>query len=167
MACKLANYLRYFLRIASAYVIVAFTIERLYVIYKPFLKEKRTKKTAWQTIGFILISFLIFTAWSPFMFRLEKNHLNDTYCDMNKKLKYEYSYFNSVYVFFVIIVPSIVLFVCNIFIIKKIIKNNHLRKGLIANYSPVKNPKTKLATANKPIDYKRSLANSGRLRLRR
>ena len=48
LACRLVHYLRNVLRIVSAYVIVAYTIQRLFIISRPFSTIYKLKKSAWK-----------------------------------------------------------------------------------------------------------------------
>ena len=60
LACRLINYLRNVLRFMSAYIIVAFTLQRLFIVYKPLLNRFKAKQSAWFT--FKLICFISYIA---------------------------------------------------------------------------------------------------------
>ena len=62
IACKLVNYLRYSLRFISAYIIVAFSIQRLCIIYSSH--KFKTKKSAWLTVLITILCSLISSLWS-------------------------------------------------------------------------------------------------------
>jgi hypothetical protein len=56
LACRLVHYLRNVLRIVSAYVIVAYTIQRLFIISRPFSTIYKSKKSAWKVSLIIYIN---------------------------------------------------------------------------------------------------------------
>ncbi len=73
---------------------------------------------------------LIVNAWTPFMFHINTSENNQQYCDINEKFKYEYFIFNSIYMLIVILAPSILISVLNVFIIRKMFQNEQQRKKL-------------------------------------
>ena len=81
----------------------------------------------------IALTSLVLNAFTLFVFQLNKNDNNQEYCDINKKFKYEYFVFNSIYMLFVSLVPSIIITVCNSFIIHRTFQNKLKRKKLFEN----------------------------------
>ncbi len=68
--CKLINYFRYFLRFISAYIIVAFTVNRCIGLYFPDWKQRlETKKLSKLIIFIIFLISLVANTWVPYMFR--------------------------------------------------------------------------------------------------
>ena len=143
IACKSANFLRNFLRLTSAYIVVAFTIQRLWVVLKPLKAKNKTKKSAFKTIGAIMTASLVLNSWSPFFFYLETAKTNYTYCDVKNYLKYQYFIFNCFFISISIVIPSIIILICNFLIIKKNAQKNFLKKRSIeSNSRSRKEPKS-------------------------
>jgi hypothetical protein len=113
--------------------VIALTIQRLLVIVKPFAVKYRKNRIAWKIIVWIALTSLVLNVFTLFVFQLNKNDNNQEYCDINKKLKYEYFVFNSIYMLFVLLVPSIIITVCNSFIIHRTFQNKLKRKKLFEN----------------------------------
>ena len=132
IACKLFNFVRYFLRFISAHFIVAFTIQRLLVVSNPLNMKYKSKRLAYKIIYLIcLISFSI-NVWTPLIFDLKMNEKNQSYCDINTEMKIEYLLFNSVYISLVVVIPSFIIFTSNCMIIRKNhqTKRSAIRKSL-------------------------------------
>ena len=151
IACKSANFLRYFLRFVSAYLVVAFTVQRLLVISKPLRTRYKSKKLAWITLGWIVLIGFVLNVPMAFLFHLEtiENSLT-VYCDVDKSVKSEYLFMNSVYIFTIIIVPSIVIFFSNCLIIYKTKQQKHSRQTLMETSSSKNKSNPNLLTI-KPI----------------
>ena len=130
IACKLVNYLRYSFRFMSAYLVIAFTIQRLNAINNPLKTRTKTKRTAWNSACVISLVSFVFNSFTPFVFHLELNINHKNHCDVKAELKLEYFLFNSVYMLLIVIVPSLTIFVCNCLIIKKNNENNSINKSL-------------------------------------
>ncbi|CAF1039358.1 unnamed protein product [Brachionus calyciflorus] len=128
--CRFVNYLRYFLRFLSAYIIVAFTIQRTFAIYCPFIQAKfESKRNAWNIVTLIFILGLFINMWVPFLF-ITITDSNNTYCGVNKEFSRIYFTLNIFYITLTLLIPILVIFVCNTFIIKFIIKASKQRKTM-------------------------------------
>ena len=90
LTCQSISYLRYLLRFISSYIVVLFTIQRLYMVSKPLSIRFKSIKSAWQTVGTITLISLVINLWVPFIFQINTNESNDHYCDINKEFKREY-----------------------------------------------------------------------------
>jgi hypothetical protein len=109
-ACIIGNYLRYTLRFISAYIYVAFTIQRLAIVYSPFTNKSKTTHSAWITIHFIVgISFL-FNIWVPFLFEITTDSNELTYCDIKMSRKTIYFVISSLYICLITLIPITVMF---------------------------------------------------------
>jgi len=117
--CQLINYLRNILRFISAYIVVAFTLQRLLVVYKPLTTKFKNTKSAWIIIVIIIIISILFNIWVPFIFTINNDYGN---CDVNKKYSNEYFYINLGYIVFVLVIPMILVLINNILIFAKIKK---------------------------------------------
>jgi len=114
-ACYLFSYLRNVIRFNSAYIIVAFTLQRLLLVYKPLSGQMKSKQSAWSLICFICLVGSVSNSWTFFFFRLnEKN-----FCDVFEGLHFEYLILNSIYVFLVFVIPIVFLIICNCLVISK------------------------------------------------
>lgn len=92
-----------------------------------------TSRSAWKTVALIgLISFLI-NLWVPFMFviqRFNNNNISLNYCDINTDYKEQYFLLNMIYIFLIMLIPILIIIVCNTLIIYKTFKNDTNRKKL-------------------------------------
>ena len=119
-SCLLINYLRHFLRFVSAYIIVAFTVQRLSNKFK-------TKKSAWNILSLLIALSFVFNIWVLFVFRIQNNKQNKKYCDISKDLEDEYFVITIVYTSFIMLIPILTVFICNILIIFKTNKADSLK----------------------------------------
>lgn len=122
--CRLINYARNCLRFISAYIVVAFTIHRVFVVFKPLSATNKRKKLAFRIFLLIVLIGLIINIWVPFMFQVIKNEQDDQYCDINQNFKYEYFSLNILFVLIAMLVPMLTIVICNTLIIFKTIKCN-------------------------------------------
>ena len=133
--CQLINYLRNILRFVSAYIVVAFTLQRLIIVFKPLTTKFKSNKSAWKTVLVIIIISTLFNIWVPFIFKIYTKNNEYKFCDVNKSYVLEYFYLNLSNILFSIFIPMVVILVCNILIIYKILKKNSKRKILLASSS--------------------------------
>lgn len=127
--CILVNYLRYSIRFASAYIIVIFTIQRLLILKSPLSDRFKSKKSAWKTILIISIISLTANLWVPFMFKIKAYH-DEMYCDVDNKWKNEYFRIAIVYIILIMLIPILLIIICNSFIISLTKKADLERKKL-------------------------------------
>lgn len=127
LACCLVNYLRNVLRFISAYLILAFTVQRLFIVYKPLLNKFKSKKSAWLTFMIILLISLIINMWAPFMFEIQKDE-ESPYCDVNREWTSEYFIINACYMVLVMLIPILIIFICNLLIITKTAQEDTKRR---------------------------------------
>lgn len=119
--CNMVNYLRYVLRFISSYVLVAFTIQRLSIIYSPLSNRFKSKTSAWVTCLVITIISLISNIWVPFIFKLQ--NVNKTkHCDVEKEWNNVYFQITTAYIFITMVVPIIIIFTSNSIIICRLVK---------------------------------------------
>jgi hypothetical protein len=126
ISCKLINFLRYSLRLISAYIVVAFTIQRLFIVSKPFAVKYKSKKIANRIIFLIIMISFLLNIWIPFLFELRKNQEDIQYCDIKKMYRNEYFKLSIAYIIIIIIIPILIIMISNLIIISKafIIKSN-------------------------------------------
>lgn len=143
-SCRLVNYLRYFLRFISAYIIIAFTIQRAIAIYFPFSESKfESNKNAWLIVSLIVLIGLIINIWVPFLFNpIADNHdPNITYCDIKKQFSRAYFFLTVFYVFLTMLLPILVIFFCNTLLIIYVYNAGKKRENLI-NFNITKRKKS-------------------------
>lgn len=116
IACRLVNFLRYVLRFISAYIIVAFTLQRLSIITSPINNKFKTLKSAWLTVISICLISLIVNLWVPFFFEINSKE-KSSYCDVHTNLEQTYFYITLVYIGCIMLVPILVIFISNLLII--------------------------------------------------
>ena len=120
MTCRLINYLRNDLRFTSAYIVVAFTLQRLFIVYSPMSNKFKSKKSAWKTVVSILLLSLLSNSYTLFFFELhyEKN------CHILKNWEENYFYLTIAFTCIIILIPIIIIFISNSFLIVTILNNN-------------------------------------------
>lgn len=123
LACTLFIYLRSMLRFNSAFIVIAFTLQRLYVVYRPLSLKWKTKRIAWKSVGFILSVSLILNLWVPFFVELHNNEI----CEIEEEKRGRYFLLSSAYVCLIVVIPSIIICVSNGLIISKTVKKNMRR----------------------------------------
>jgi hypothetical protein len=133
--CKLISYLRYVIRLISSFLIMAFTLQRLFVVYNPLKNKFKSKKSAWKTVFTIILISLVLNMWVPFLFQIRTNRFNDKYCDNNEKMFIQYFYLNIIYIFLIMILPIFVIIISNLLIIHKTKKDETNRVKLLHSSS--------------------------------
>lgn len=127
--CQSTNYFRNLLRFISAYIVLTFTIQRLFIIFNPLTEKFKEKKSAWISISTIIVISMIANSWVPFFFKI--NLYDHTYyCDIDKNFKNQYFLFNMSYIIIVLIKPITTLLISNSLIICRTIKYKLDRKKL-------------------------------------
>jgi hypothetical protein len=125
--CQLINYLRNILRFVSAYIVVAFTIQRLVIVFKPLTTRFKNNKSAWKTVLIIILISILFNIWVPFIFKInDENQM----CDINPNFSSEYFYISLGFILLVLGIPMIIVLICNALIFTKIKKSEIKRKKL-------------------------------------
>ena len=118
--CRSINYFRYVLRFISAYIIVIFSIQRLFLVWAPFSKKFKSTKSAWNTVIIIVCISLLVNLWVPFIYenKLDENFL---YCDAKKEWSREYFHITLIYICLIMLTPIFVIFISNSIIIKNVV----------------------------------------------
>lgn len=128
--CRLVNYFKYSLRFVSAYSIVAFTIQRLIIVYSPLSNRFKSKRSAWLTLATIcsisfLLNFVIF-----FLFEINSS---SGHCVVTASRIRDYFYLNFIHVCLIMVVPICVIFVANSLIIRYLNKSCMLKNNIKMN----------------------------------
>jgi hypothetical protein len=133
-SCLALAFLRYVLRFVSAYIIVAFTIQRLLIVILPLNNTFKSKKLAWLSVLGIFLISILFNSWVPIMFEIQTwDELN--FCEIKENLKPTYFMITNVYVFLVVIIPIIIILCGNILIIVKTKQADQRRQKIQAHYT--------------------------------
>ena len=119
--CQFINYLRNILRFVSAYIVVAFTIQRLFIVSKPLTNKFKSNKSAWKTVLIIIIISILFNIWVPFIFKINDENQN---CDVDRSYSSEYFYINLNYTFLILAIPIVIVLICNVLIFLKLKKSD-------------------------------------------
>jgi len=130
IACRLVNYLRYVLRLISALIIVAFTLQRLIIVSYPLMTKFKSKNFAWQAVGAIIIVSLVINFWIPFLFEVHTD-LENSYCGIKVEWKSEYLTITFVYMAFTMLLPIIIIFTANLITICKTVKSDLHRNNTL------------------------------------
>ena len=112
ITCRLINYARYVLRFISAYIIVAFTLQRLFLIFYPSKYTFKSKKSAWFVILAITMLSLCLNCWVPIFFETRFNDESQN-CDLKPSLKPDYFHITMIYICLIMLIPIFVIFICN------------------------------------------------------
>ncbi len=157
VACRLVNYLRYVLRLISALIIVAFTLQRLIIVSNPLMTKFKSKNFAWKTVGTISIVSILINCWIPFLFEVHTD-LENSYCGIKVAWKSEYLTITFVYMTFTMLIPIIIIFIANIMTICKTVKSDIHRNNTLQVH---RKPKTSISHAekSKPMDSIKIIKN--------
>ena len=162
--CRFINFARYFFRFTSAYIIVAFTMQRMFAIKKPFSSKKYESKMKMTTIIITIIVFAFLSAlWVPII--LQSRHFDSntflTECYIREGYNDVYFIFTNSYIIIIMFIPMIIIFVCNsitIFFLKKqseqrffLVNRRYLKGASKANI---------LAKISKSSNLQESIVNS-------
>ena len=102
--CRLMNFLRNSLRTFSVYILVLFMIQHLMLISD----KLNTKKRAWKNSLVVMLISLAVNMWVPFIFKINIDESNNTYCDVYIEHKFEYFVLNSVHIVLIIFLHNVV-----------------------------------------------------------
>lgn len=136
--CSLVNYFRYFLRFLSAYIIVVFTIQRAIAIHFPFHFQAKFESNliAWLIIIFVTLIGGVSNMWVPFLFKPRELFLDKfysiKYCDIQKDYKSSYFVITISYIVITMLIPIVIIFLCNFLIIFFLIKAKEKRQSMLS-----------------------------------
>lgn len=121
LSCQLINYLRYVFRFISAYIIVAFSVQRLIIINSPFTNKFKSTRSAWITVFLTTLISILINLWVPFLFEI-KHEDGAQSCDVKKDWSTNYFHITLVYIFLIMFVPITIILVTNTLIILNILR---------------------------------------------
>lgn len=145
LTCQFINYLRCVLRSISAYTISTFTIQRLFIVYSPLSDRFKSTRSAWITMAITVSMSLLMNLWVPYLFEI-KNESSFQSCDV--KAEWSQSYFNItlVYICFIMLLPILSIFACNILIMLKVNKEKRNQKMLNHDVMSIRRSKLEVTT---------------------
>ena len=130
MSCRIVNFLRYFLRFLSSYVIITFTIQRTFAIRFPFYKTHfESNRLAWWIVSILIIVGVLLNLWIPFTFEVNLDS-QVKYCDIARKHSKAYFYITILYIALTMLIPIVIIFICNSLIILYLVKANKKRASM-------------------------------------
>jgi hypothetical protein len=150
ISCKLVSFLRYQLRFISAYIIVAFTGQRTFIVHYPLQHKFKSSKSGWLTVFYIFLISVPLNLWVFFYFELNTDENQNKYCDIKRSFKIYYFRIIVAYITCIMLIPIILIFIGNGLIIKGTLKADLKRKQL----GIVKSDKSKVdKPKQKQMDY--------------
>ncbi len=133
IACLIINYLNYVFSFNSAYIIVFFIVQRIFVITRPLTTSFKTKRSAWKTIKIISIVSLVSHIWIPILYSKNSNH----FCDIDTSLLSNHHVIGLIYSLMNMLIPILVTSIGSLFLIIKTAcierKNKHTLKIITSN----------------------------------
>ena len=137
--CRFINFARYFLRFVSAYIIVAFTIQRTRAIRSPFLRKKLESKRLLRSIACVILFFGVSSAvWIPFVLHSQYDSYSRLpQCDIKNEYSSGYFVITNIYIIVIMLIPMIIICICNTISIKTLYNWSKTRK-LFLNSSTYK-----------------------------
>ncbi|CAF3940831.1 unnamed protein product [Rotaria sp. Silwood2] len=128
--CKCSTYFRHTLRFAAHWIVVAFTLERLIVVYFPLQTSVLCNpRSARRICLFILVISFLIPFYSFIMSDVsidEKHHLLE--CDIMNKFKKIYFYLTIIYGNLTLTFPILIVCVVNILTVRQLLRAGRLRK---------------------------------------
>jgi len=126
LICKLFSYLKYVLRFISTYIIISFNLQRLLYVCLPFQNRFKSKYSGWLTVCTIIIISCLLNSWSILLFEIKFNHVsNYYYCDVKTNWINEYFQITLIYLIIQMIIPIIIILICNSIIIYNLKKSEY------------------------------------------
>ena len=130
--CKLFKFFNYYFQFVSAYIIVAFTIQRTIALSSPFrhlnLESQKQYRAALSTI---LIAAFVGACPFPFFFRNETTNGTVQYCTVDSNYFKVFFQTRAFYIVFVTALPSVIILACNLLSLFHVCLSNKQRKEFI------------------------------------
>lgn len=129
ITCRLMNYFRFVLRFTSSYILVVYSLQRLYIVYSPFSDKFKSKNSAWFTCFVILIISAVINMWALVLFELQRDE-DVVYCDVSKPSTRDYFHIPAIFISVDMLLPIAIILTCNLIIIYKLKMASFKRKKL-------------------------------------
>ena len=129
--CKFINFARYFLRFMSAYIVVAFTIKRTQAIKDPFTENGHVGgRQVLLTILLIVVLASLSSIWIPILLQTSTISYNLTECYIREGYNDLYFVITNCYIVSTMLVPMLIICVCNSISIVMLRRSNRKRQAL-------------------------------------
>ncbi|CAF3388758.1 unnamed protein product [Rotaria socialis] len=128
--CKCSTYFRHTLRFAAHWIVVAFTLERLIVVYFPLQTSVLCNpRSARRICLFILIISFLLPFYSFLMSDINNDEKHNVFeCDIMNKFKNIYFYLTIIYGNLTLTFPILIVCIVNILIVRQLLHAGRLRK---------------------------------------
>jgi hypothetical protein len=121
--CKLIPYLKNVFKTISIYTLILITLERIVILYFPFKRSKWLKHSK-RSNFYLFWSALVFNSYVLLFNTLEQHSVNrQLYCTIRKNFLAIYFYVDIIFVGFTIMIPSIIILILSIFLVRKVSSN--------------------------------------------
>ena len=129
IACKTQLYLSYVFRFQSAWLVVAFTMERYIGVCHPLRRRDIcTTSTTRKIISGILIMSMIIVLYKPFLSGAYLSGRGEVYCTSNPDFEFLSFILDSTFGVLITLVPFVIIAVLNILIMRKLYIRNKRQK---------------------------------------
>ncbi|XP_076082812.1 cysteinyl leukotriene receptor 2-like [Mytilus galloprovincialis] len=128
--CQIQLYLSYVSRFLSAWIIVAFTVERYIGVCHPLHRRYIcSSKSTKQIVSSILIVAIVIVIYKPILSGVYKSSVGTPYCTGSKEHDFAAFVLDSIFAILITLVPFIVITVLNILIMRKLFTRNKRQKA--------------------------------------
>ncbi|XP_070183565.1 cysteinyl leukotriene receptor 2-like [Littorina saxatilis] len=128
-SCQMVMYLHYVSRFLSAWLVVAFTVERYIGVCHPLRRRDicTTSSTRRCVLGLVLVSFLI-NVFKPLLSQVQHIPGWGSMCTSHPSHRRLSFVLDSVYAVMITFVPFVIITVFNLLIIRKLLSHNKARR---------------------------------------
>lgn len=130
VVCQFQLYVSYISRLLSAWIVVAFTLERYIGVCWPLLrKDFCTKKGTKRIIGGIIASSAVGVLYKPILSAIYVSGEGNHYCTTDIDHGFLSFILDSIYAILITMVPFVVIAILNIMIVRKLLSQRKKRKN--------------------------------------
>lgn len=125
VVCQFQLYMSYVSRLSSAWIVVAFTMERYIGVCWPLLrKDICTKRGTKRVIGWLIASSSVVVLYKPILSAIYVSAEGNHYCTTDKDYGFLAFILDSIYAILITMVPFLIISVLNILIVRKLLRRN-------------------------------------------
>ncbi|CAF1595628.1 unnamed protein product, partial [Adineta ricciae] len=128
--CKCSTYFRHTLRFAAHWIVVAFTLERLIVVYFPLQTSVLCNPRSARRICFVILVLSFLLPFYSFIMSdvIENKNHNLLECDIMDKFNRIYFYLTIIYGNLTLTFPICIVCIVNILTVRQLLRAGRLRK---------------------------------------